>query len=52
MPQKGSTSTLNQGDDRMQQTAFADNAVWGELTTAVTPAGDSTVRAPVAPGSR
>ena len=45
VPQKGSTSTLNQGDDRMQQTAFADNAVWGELTTAVTPAGDSTVRA-------
>jgi hypothetical protein len=36
---------LNQGDDRMQQTAFADNAVWGELTTAVTPAGDNTVRA-------
>ena len=45
VPQKGSTSTLNQGDDRMQQAAFADNAVWGELTTAVTPAGDSTVRA-------
>ena len=45
VPQKGSTSTLNQGDDRMQQTAFADNAVWGELTTAVTPAGDNTVRA-------
>ncbi len=45
VPQKGSTSKLNQGDDRMQQTAFADNSVWGELTTAVTPAGDNTVRA-------
>jgi len=44
-PQRGSTSTLNQGDDRMQQTAFAGNTVWGELTTAVTPAGDSAVRA-------
>ena len=45
VPQKGSTSKLNQGDDRMQQTEFADNAVWGEMNTAVTPAGDSAVRA-------
>jgi len=45
VPQKGASSTLNQGDDRMQQTAFADNAVWGELGTAITPAGDSAVRA-------
>ena len=45
VPQKGAPTKLNQGDDRMQQTAFADNAVWGELGTAVTPAGDSTVRA-------
>ena len=45
VPQKGSPSTLNQGDDRMQQTAFAGNSVWGELGTAVTPAGDSAVRA-------
>jgi hypothetical protein len=44
-PQKGSTSTLNSGDDRMQQTEFADNAIWGELDTAVQPAGDSAVRA-------
>jgi len=44
-PQKGSTSKLNPDDDRMQQTEFADNAVWGELSTAVTPAGDSAVRA-------
>jgi hypothetical protein len=45
VPQKGSPSKLNQGDDRMQQTAFANNAVWGELGTAITPAGDSAVRA-------
>jgi len=44
-PQKGSTSKLNPGDDRMQQTEFAGNAVWGELDTAVQPAGDGTVRA-------
>jgi hypothetical protein len=44
-PQKGSTSFLDSGDDRMQQTAFAGNTVWGELTTSVQPAGDSTVRA-------
>jgi hypothetical protein len=45
VPQKGAPSKLNQGDDRMQQTAFADNAVWGELGTAITPAGDSAARA-------
>ncbi len=44
-PQKGATSTLDSGDDRMQQTAFAGGTVWGELTTAVQPAGDSSVRA-------
>ncbi len=44
-PQKGATSLLNAGDDRMQQTAFVGGTVWGELTTAVQPAGDSTVRA-------
>ena len=35
---------LNPDDDRMQQTEFADNSIWGELTTAVTPAGDTAVR--------
>jgi hypothetical protein len=45
VPQKGAPTMLNQGDDRMQQTEFADNAVWGELGTAVRPAGDSAVRA-------
>ena len=44
-PQKGATSKLNSGDDRMQQTAFAAGTVWGELTTAVRPSGDSQVRA-------
>jgi hypothetical protein len=43
--QKGSTSRLDSGDDRMQQTQFAGGTVWGELTTAVQPAGDSSVRA-------
>ena len=44
-PQKGSPSTLDGGDDRMQQTAFTGGTVWGELGTAVTPAGDTTPRA-------
>ncbi len=44
-PQKGVTRTLDSGDDRMQQAAFAGSTVWGELTTAVRPAGDSSVRA-------
>jgi hypothetical protein len=44
-PQKGAKSSLNSGDDRMQQAAFAGGTVWGELTTAVQPAGDSKVRA-------
>jgi hypothetical protein len=43
--QKGSTSRLDSGDDRMQQTEFVGGTVWGELTTAVQPAGDSSVRA-------
>ena len=44
-PQKGATSKLDSGDDRMQQTQFTGGTVWGELTTAVRPAGDSSVRA-------
>jgi hypothetical protein len=43
--QKGSTSTLDSGDDRMQSTQFIGGTVWGELTTAVRPAGDPRVRA-------
>jgi hypothetical protein len=44
-PQKGVKSTLDSGDDRMQQVEYAGGTVWGELTTAIQPAGDSTVRA-------
>jgi hypothetical protein len=43
-PQKGSTSKLDGGDDRMQQTETAGGTVWGELATAVTPAGDTSPR--------
>ena len=43
--QKGAKSTLDSGDDRMQQTQFIGGTIWGELGTAVHPAGDSTVRA-------
>jgi len=44
-PQKRVSSTLDSGDDRMQSTQFVSGTVWGELTTAVRPAGDSMVRA-------
>ncbi len=43
--QKGSISQLDSGDDRMQQTQFIDGEIWGELDTAVTPAGDTNQRA-------
>jgi hypothetical protein len=43
--QRGATSLLNTGDDRMQQTQFINGSIWGELTTAVTLPGDSTTRA-------
>ena len=43
--QAGATSKLDSGDDRMQETQFAGGTVWGELTTAVQPARDGTVRA-------
>lgn len=38
--QKGSTSTLDSGDDRMQQVQDIRGRVWGELTTSVTVPGD------------
>ncbi len=44
-PQKGATSKLDSGDDRMQQAEYAGGTVWGELNTALRPAGDSSVRA-------
>ncbi len=40
--QLGSTSLLNTGDDRMQQTQFIGGALWGELNTALTLPGDAT----------
>jgi hypothetical protein len=43
--QKGSTARLDSGDDRMQETQFIGGTVWGELNTAVRPAGDSALRA-------
>jgi hypothetical protein len=43
--QKGVTSLLDAGDDRMQQVQFAAGSVWGELDTSVTVAGDPRPRA-------
>ncbi len=35
--QKGATSLINSGDDRMQQTQYINGTVWGELTTVIPP---------------
>jgi hypothetical protein len=43
--QKGATSTIDSGDDRMQQTQYINGLLWGELTSVVTIAHDSTTRA-------
>jgi len=43
--QRGSTSLIDSGDDRMQQDPFVTGTVWGELGTALRPDGDSTDRA-------
>ena len=43
--QKGATSTIDSGDDRMQQTQYINGSIWGEVTSSVTIAGDPTVRA-------
>jgi hypothetical protein len=43
--QKGASSTLDSGDDRMQQVQYINGNVWGELTTAVTIPGDTAERA-------
>ncbi len=43
--QKGASSLLDAGDDRMQQTQFINGAIWGALDSAVTIAGDTTIRA-------
>jgi hypothetical protein len=46
--QKGSMSTLDSGDDRMQQTQFINGTIWGELDTALTIPHDRTVRSAAA----
>ena len=43
--QKGATSLLDAGDDRIQQTQFINGDVWGELDTSVTIPNDSAARA-------
>ena len=43
--QRGATSLLSAGDDRMQQTQFINGSVWGELTTALTIPNDPAERA-------
>jgi hypothetical protein len=43
--QKGATSLIDSGDDRMQQTQYINGQVWGELTTAVTTPNGSSKRA-------
>ncbi|MDQ6836207.1 MAG: hypothetical protein M3016_08480, partial [Actinomycetota bacterium] len=43
--QRGSTSLIDSGDDRMQQTQSINGDVWGELTTSVTIPNDPTARA-------
>lgn len=42
--QKGASSLLDTGDDRMQQTQYINGSVWGELDTAVSISGDTAVR--------
>jgi hypothetical protein len=43
--QKGATSLLDAGDDRMQQTQYIGGDVWGALDTSVTIPGDPAARA-------
>jgi hypothetical protein len=43
--QKGSSSAIDPGDDRMQQTQFSGGSVWGELGSAINIGGDGTQRA-------
>ena len=43
--QKGTSSVIEAGDDRMQQAQFINGSVWGELGTAVNVGGDPTQRA-------
>ena len=43
--QKGATSLIDSGDDRMQQAQVINGELWGELGTSVTIAGEATARA-------
>jgi len=43
--QKGSSSLIEPGDDRMQQVQFIGGGIWGELSTALTIPGDPVRRA-------
>jgi hypothetical protein len=43
--QKGSSSKLDSGDDRMQQVQYLNGNLWGELDTAVTIPNDNAERA-------
>ena len=45
LQKNGGTFLLNSGDDRMQQTQFINGQIWGELTTGLTPTGDTAQRA-------
>jgi hypothetical protein len=42
--QKGSSSLLDSGDDRMQQVQYMNGALWGELDSAITIPNDSELR--------
>ncbi len=42
--QKGASSLINAGDDRMQQVQYINNTLWGALDTSVKPQQDSTQR--------
>jgi hypothetical protein len=46
--QKGSSSTLDSGDDRMQQVQYINGDLWGALGTAVTIPNDTAPRAGIA----
>jgi len=46
--QKGSSSLLDGGDDRMQQTQYIDGSVWGELGTAINVGNEQTPREGIA----
>ncbi|MDQ6660035.1 MAG: hypothetical protein M3Z24_03610, partial [Chloroflexota bacterium] len=46
--QKGASSTIDSGDDRMQQVQFINGDLWGALGTKVRPQNDTQVRAGIA----